>query len=133
MPRTPENTRDLHEDLKNYRRYIKRLEKVESRLAEMNDVILVQASVPETFHKKMRRVYGLPPTDKARRLKAERKRLWTVTSMVELYVSTIEDRRTREIFRRHFIGGETYAAIAESLGLSPESVRKVVQRKLKSP
>lgn len=125
--------RDLKTDLKNYRRNAARLEKVNAKLESLSETVAVQSSATESWRKQVRRVYGLPPTDEVRRLKAERKELWSATAMVEYWVAGIPEERTREIFRRHFFQGETYAALAADYGVQPESIRKIVQRKIKSP
>lgn len=133
MTRPAENIRDLHSDLRCYRRYLRELGRIEQRLAALGTISTVQTSVSENFRKQMRRVYGLPPTDEVRRLKARRKELWTVTSMVEFWVSTIEDERVRAVFRGHFLEGMTYAELSRELGVKPETARKIVQRKLRTP
>lgn len=131
--RKAEKQRDLKTDLKNYRKNIARLEKVNAKLESLSETVAVQSSTTENWRKQVRRVYGLPPTDEVRRLKAERKELWSATAMVEYWVAGIPEERTREIFRRHFFQGETYAALAADYGVQPESIRKIVQRKIKSP
>lgn len=131
--RKAEKQRDLKTDLRNYRKNIARLEKVNAKLESLSETVAVQSSATENWRKQVRRVYGLPPTDEVRRLKAERKELWSATAMVEYWVAGIPEECTREIFRRHFFQGETYAALAADYGVQPESIRKIVQRKIKSP
>lgn len=131
--RKAEKQRDLKTDLRNYRKNITRLEKVNAKLESLSETVAVQSSATENWRKQVRRVYGLPPTDEVRRLKAERKELWSATAMVEYWVAGIPEKRTREIFRRHFFQGETYAVLAANYGVQPESIRKIVQRKIKSP
>ncbi len=131
--RRAESSRDLKTDLRNYRKNIAELEKVQRKLELLGETVMVQASASETFRKQMRRVYGLPPTDEVRKLKARRQQLWNITSWVEYWISSIPDLRSREIFRRHFVEGEKYAQIAPDYGLEIESIRKIVQRRLKNP
>ena len=131
--RKAEKQRDLKTDLRNYRKNIARLEKVNAKLESLSETVAVQSSATENWRKQVRRVYGLPPTDEVRRLKAERKELWSATAMGEYWVAGIPEERTRERFRRHFFQGETYTVLAADYGVQPESIRKIVQRKIKSP
>lgn len=131
--RQAQKQRDLKVDLRSYRKNMAELDKIQSRLEALGETVAVQASASENFRKQVRRVYGLPPTDEVRRLKARRKELWSITTMCEYWISSIPNERTRDIFRRHFINGEKYTQIAEFYGIEVESVRKLVQRKLKSP
>lgn len=136
MPRPIENTRDIHEDLKNYRRYKSELRKIDAKLDKLKDVDMVESCANEQFRKQVRRVYGLPPTSEVKKLKAQRKTLWYITAMTEQWVSMLEDCVVREIFRQKFLEGDckpTYSDVAAALGIriKPESVRKMISRTIK--
>lgn len=136
MARPIENTRDIREDLKNYRRYKAELRKIDAKLDKLKDVDVVESCANEQFRKQVRRVYGLPPTSEVQKLKAERKSLWYITAMTEQWVSMLEDCVVREMFRLKFLEGDskpTYSEVADAFNIriKPESVRKIISRTIK--